>query len=157
MTHQIRLFLLAEAAAFLAAALTHLGVLVRGYEHREAATAESVIGAVLLAGFALTWVLPARTRAIGTATQGFALMGTYIGAFVAVIGVGPSTPPDIAFHVGMLLALFWVYDSSPGRERTLRLLDRGLKLLALALPLVKLPLLRKPLRELLELIGEVRA
>jgi hypothetical protein len=106
MTPRIRRFLLVEAVAFFAAALTHLGVLVGGYEEREAATAESVIGTVLLAGFALTWVLPARARAIGIATQGFALMGTYIGAFVAVIGVGPSTPPDVAFHLGMLLALF---------------------------------------------------
>jgi AcrR family transcriptional regulator len=65
--------------------------------------------------------------------------------------------PDVFWLGYLLLALFWVYDSSPGRERTLRLLDRGLKLLGLALPLAKLPLLRKPLRELIELIGEVRA
>jgi AcrR family transcriptional regulator len=82
----------------------------------------------------------------------------------AVGGARHSLPDDLArslpevFWLGyLLLALFWVYDSSPGRERTLRLLDRGLKLLALALPLAKLPLLRKPLRELVELIGEVRA
>ncbi|MFF2273616.1 TetR family transcriptional regulator [Agromyces sp. NPDC058136] len=82
----------------------------------------------------------------------------------AVAGARHSLPDDLArslpevFWLGyLLLALFWVYDSSPGQERTLRLLDRGLKLLALVLPLVKLPLLRKPLRELVELIGEVRA
>ncbi|MFB9307771.1 AcrR family transcriptional regulator [Agromyces hippuratus] len=82
----------------------------------------------------------------------------------AVAGARHSLPDDLArslpevFWLGyLLLALFWVYDTSPGQERTLRLLDRGLKLLALALPLVKLPLLRKPLRELVELIGEVRA
>ena len=82
----------------------------------------------------------------------------------AVAGARHSLPDDLArslpdvFWLGyLLLALFWVYDSSPGQERTLRLLDRGLKLLALALPLVRLPLLRKPLRELVELIGEVRA
>lgn len=82
----------------------------------------------------------------------------------AVAGARHSLPDDLArslpevFWLGyLLLALFWVYDSSPGQERTLRLLDRGLKLLAIALPLVKLPLLRKPLRELVELIGEVRA
>lgn len=82
----------------------------------------------------------------------------------AVGGARHSLPGDLArslpevFWLGyLLLALFWVYDSSPGRERTLRLLDRGLKLLALALPLVKLPLLRKPLRELVDLVAEVRA
>ncbi|WP_169581748.1 MULTISPECIES: TetR family transcriptional regulator [Microbacterium] len=57
----------------------------------------------------------------------------------------------------LLLALFWVYDTSPGRERTHLLLDRGLRLLKLSLPLVRLRVLRKPLRELLDLIAEVRA
>lgn len=57
----------------------------------------------------------------------------------------------------LLLALFWVYDSSPGQKRTTKLLDRGLKLLKTALPLTRVPLLRAPLRELLEMVGEVRA
>jgi len=88
-----------------------------------------------------------------------------VGLFTeAVAGARHSLPDDLArslpevFWLGyLLLALFWVYDTSPGQERTLRLLDRGLKLLALALPLAKVPLLRKPLRELVELIAEVRA
>lgn len=57
----------------------------------------------------------------------------------------------------LLLALFWVYDSSESRERTQRLLDRGLRLLRLSLPLVRLRILRKPLRELLDLIADVQA
>ncbi|BDV30642.1 TetR/AcrR family transcriptional regulator [Microbacterium terricola] len=57
----------------------------------------------------------------------------------------------------LLLALFWVYDSSPGQERTQALLSRGLRLLKLALPLTRVPVLRAPLRELLEMVGEVRA
>jgi len=65
--------------------------------------------------------------------------------------------PDALVLGHLLLALFWVYDRSPGQRRTRRLLDRGLKLLALALPLARLPLLRAPLREALDLIGEVRA
>ena len=108
MSSTIRRFLLLEGAAFVLAALVHGGVLVPEATRTPApTTAESVIGAVLLAGFALTWALPGWTRTIGIATQGFALMGTFVGAFVAVIGVGPSTPPDVVFHVGMLLALFW--------------------------------------------------
>ncbi|MCD2443598.1 TetR family transcriptional regulator [Agromyces sp. SYSU K20354] len=82
----------------------------------------------------------------------------------AVTGAKHSIPPDMArtlpdaFWLGyLLLALFWVYDASPGHERTLRLLDRGLKLLGLALPLLRVPLVRAPMRELLELVGEVRA
>jgi AcrR family transcriptional regulator len=57
----------------------------------------------------------------------------------------------------LLLALFWVYDGSDGRVRTRLLLDRGLRLLKTALPLARLPILRGALRELLSLVGEVRA
>lgn len=57
----------------------------------------------------------------------------------------------------LLLALYWVYDGSPEQARTRILLSRGLKLLRLALPLAKVPVLRAPLRELIALVGEVRA
>lgn len=57
----------------------------------------------------------------------------------------------------LLLALFWVYDTSDGRLRTRRLLDRGLKLLGATLPLARLPILRGALKELLTLVGDVRA
>lgn len=56
----------------------------------------------------------------------------------------------------LLLALFWVYDSSPEQVRTQKLLERGLKLLRLALPLVRVPVLRAPLRELLALVADLR-
>jgi AcrR family transcriptional regulator len=82
----------------------------------------------------------------------------------AVEGSTNALPDDIraslpqAFVLGhLLLALFWVYDTSPGQRRTRTLLDGGLRLLGLALPLVRVPVLRKPLRELLGLIAEVRA
>jgi len=52
MTRAIRLFVLIEGAAFIAAALTHFGLLIGGYEHQKAGTAESVIGIVLLVGLA---------------------------------------------------------------------------------------------------------
>lgn len=57
----------------------------------------------------------------------------------------------------LLLALFWVYDTSPGQERTNKLLTRGLKLLRVAMPLTRVPVLRAPLRELLTMIAEIRA
>ena len=38
----MKLFMLFEAASFVAAALVHLGVLVQGYEHQPARTAEGV-------------------------------------------------------------------------------------------------------------------
>ncbi len=82
----------------------------------------------------------------------------------AVDGSSHKLPADLAgalpqaFVLGhLLLALFWVYDRSPGQRRTQTLLDGGLKLLKSALPLARVPLLRAPLRELLDLVGEVRA
>ncbi|MGA7148336.1 MAG: TetR family transcriptional regulator [Microbacterium sp.] len=65
--------------------------------------------------------------------------------------------PSALMLAHLLLALFWVYDSSPGQEKTQRLLDRGLRLLKLSLPLVRARILRRPLRELLDLIAEVGA
>ena len=91
-TQTIRLFLLFEAASFIAASLVHAGVLITGYEHQKARIAESVIASVLLAGAALTWVRPAWTRKAGLAAQGFALLGTMVGIFTIAIGIGPDAP-----------------------------------------------------------------
>jgi hypothetical protein len=81
------------------------GVLMHGYEHRWAGKAESVIGAVLLLGFLLTWMSSTWTRGIGIAVQGFALLGTGVGIYTIAIGVGPRTVPDIVFHVAIVIAL----------------------------------------------------
>lgn len=82
----------------------------------------------------------------------------------AVEGASDKLPTDFrealpgVFLLGhLLLALFWVYDRSPGQKRTRALLDQGLKLLKLTLPLTRVPGLRAPLRQLLVLVGEVRA
>ncbi len=107
MTLTIRLFMLSEAVGFALASLVHRGALGDAYTDAAAATAEATLTAVLGAGLALTWGWPARTRAIGLGAQAFALVGTFIGAYLAVIGVGPHTVPDVVFHVGMLLALIW--------------------------------------------------
>jgi hypothetical protein len=107
MTRAVRLFVLIEGAAFIAAALTHFGLLIGGYEHLKAGIAESVIGIVLLAGLALTWMRPGLTRGVGLAVQAFALLGTLVGIFTIAIGVGPRTMPDIAFHIGIVVVLAW--------------------------------------------------
>lgn len=65
--------------------------------------------------------------------------------------------PELLLLAFLLLALFWVYDSSPGQQRTHRLIDRGLALLKLGLPLMRTPVLRAPLREFFDMIAEVRA
>jgi hypothetical protein len=101
------MILLAEAAIFAGATLVHSGVLAVGYEHREARIAESVIAAALVVGLALTFAVPARTRGIGMAFQAFALIGTLVGLFTVAIGVGPRTPPDVAYHLLMLVVLAW--------------------------------------------------
>lgn len=103
----IRLFLFFQGAAFIIAALTHFGVLIGGYKHRQAGTAESVIGIVLLVGLALTWIRPVWTRAIGLTVQAFALFGTLIGIFTIAIGVGPRTIPDIVYHAVIVTTLMW--------------------------------------------------
>jgi hypothetical protein len=99
------MFLLVQSVAFIAASLTHLGVLMSGYEHQKAATAEGVIGVVLLAGLILTAIVPSSTRAIGISAQAFALLGTAVGIFTIAIGVGPQTIPDVLFHVAIVIAL----------------------------------------------------
>ncbi len=107
MRQTIRRFLLFEGASFAIAGSIHRGVLVDGYQHREAAIAESVIAVVLLVGLGLTWVWPARTRLIGLAAQAFALLGTLVGVFTIAIGVGPRTAPDLAYHLAIVVALVW--------------------------------------------------
>lgn len=103
----IRLFLFLEAATFIIASLIHSGRLIQGYEHPQARIAEGVIAIVLLGGLALTWIRPMSVRAVGLAAQGFALLGTLVGVFTIAIGVGPRTPPDIAYHVAILVVLVW--------------------------------------------------
>lgn len=65
--------------------------------------------------------------------------------------------PHVFVLAHLLLALFWVYDRSPGQSRTRMLLDRGLRLLKIALPLSRMPVMRKPLREMLDLVADVRS
>jgi hypothetical protein len=107
MVSKVRLLLLVQTAVFLAAAFTHSGVLVSGYEHRQAATAESVIAAVLLLGWLASWLSPRRTRAAGLTAQAFALLGTIVGVIMVAIGVGPRTPLDIVYHLGMVVLLIF--------------------------------------------------
>lgn len=81
----------------------------------------------------------------------------------AVSGAKNSVPkefedglPPALLLAHLLLALFWAYDTSPGQRRTYALLDRGLRLLKLSLPLTRVRVLRGPLRELLGLVAEVK-
>jgi hypothetical protein len=107
MRRTTRTFLLLEGVSFALAGLVHAGGLVGGYEHRQAAIAESSIAVVLLAGLGLTWLWPARTRLIGLGAQAFALLGTLVGAFTIAVGIGPQTVPDLIYHLAILAVLAW--------------------------------------------------
>jgi hypothetical protein len=107
MDQTIRLFMLLEAAGFSAASLVHSGLVITGYEHPEARTAEGVIAVVLFIGLLLSFVNQTWTRLIGLAAQGFALLGTLVGLFTIAIGIGPRSVPDLVFHAGIILVLVW--------------------------------------------------
>lgn len=94
-----------ETIAFGLASLVHAGVLVHGYQHNDARTAESVISLALLTGLVLSWIRPERSRDAGVGAQGFALIGTVIGVFTIIVGVGPRTAPDVVYHVVILAVL----------------------------------------------------
>jgi hypothetical protein len=94
-----------QAAAFLGASLIHFGLLLDGYKHRQAANAESVIGMVLLAGWILTLIRPSWATKAAMGAQLFATLGTMVGIFTIVAGVGPRTLPDVIYHVCILTLL----------------------------------------------------
>jgi hypothetical protein len=107
MLQTVRLFLLIEAITFFIAALIHSGMLVTGYEHWQARTAESVIAAVLFIGLIVSLARPVWTRTAGLYAQGFALLGTLVGIFTIIVGVGPRTAPDVIYHICIVIVLVW--------------------------------------------------
>jgi hypothetical protein len=105
MTQMIRLFLLVESATFFLAAQIHMGFLIVGFAHRNASIAESVIAAVLFGGLLLTLFIREWARNVGIVVQSFALMGTLVGIFTIIVGVGPRTVPDVLYHIAIVLVL----------------------------------------------------
>ncbi len=65
--------------------------------------------------------------------------------------------PDALFTLYLALVQRWTYDGSPGQERTARLLNAGLRMLGLAVPFLRVPVLSRAARELLDLVAEVRS
>ena len=65
--------------------------------------------------------------------------------------------PELLWLAYMGLALFWVYDNSPGQKRSRRLVQRSSKLFGSLLPLTRLPFLRGPINEALDIVSEARS
>jgi AcrR family transcriptional regulator len=65
--------------------------------------------------------------------------------------------PDLLWFAYLGLALYFVYDTSPGQKRTRRLASRASALIGTLLPLARLPFVRGPLTEALDIVAEARA
>lgn len=68
-----------------------------------------------------------------------------------------SRLPEVLWLAYLGLALFWVYDASPGQAKSRRLVARSVRLFGTLLPLTRLPLLRGPITEALDIVAEARA
>jgi hypothetical protein len=101
----VRGFLLLQIAIFLSLVSIHFGLLIGGYRHRDAGTAESVIAAVLVAGLLLTWTPPPWRRRAATAVQSFGILGVVVGLATIAIGIGPRTLLDLTLNGALLLTL----------------------------------------------------
>lgn len=93
------------AGSLLVASLIHSGALLDGYRHQPAAIAEAVIGTVMLACLAATWIPGPWPRRAALAGFTFGLLGTLVGMFTIVIGVGPQSVADVVYHLALLAAL----------------------------------------------------
>jgi hypothetical protein len=102
---RIRCFLVLQIVIFLSMVSIHFGLLIGGYGHRAAGTAESVIAAVLVAGLLLTWTPPPWSRRAAAAAQSFGILGVLVGLFTIALGIGPRTTLDLALNGALLLTL----------------------------------------------------
>jgi glucan phosphoethanolaminetransferase (alkaline phosphatase superfamily) len=102
---RVRGFLLLQIAIFLSMVSIHFGLLIGGYRHRSAGTAELVIAAVLVAALLLTWMPAPWSRRPATAAQSFGILGVLVGLFAIALGIGPRTMLDVFLNAGMLLNL----------------------------------------------------
>ncbi|NEM90260.1 TetR/AcrR family transcriptional regulator [Galbitalea soli] len=64
--------------------------------------------------------------------------------------------PELLWMAFMGLALYWVYDASPDQRRSRRLASRASRLLGSLIPLTRLPFVKGPLAELLDMVREAR-
>ncbi|WP_323960181.1 TetR family transcriptional regulator [Arthrobacter sp. JZ12] len=64
--------------------------------------------------------------------------------------------PELLWLVYMGVTLFWVYDKSPGQQRTRRLIDNAAPLIAKLVILSRLPVVRKIVDDVVQLIKNAK-
>ena len=64
--------------------------------------------------------------------------------------------PELLWLYSMGIVLFWVYDTSPGRAKTYRLIDTTVPLADRLISMARMPVLRGATRELIAIIGDIR-
>jgi AcrR family transcriptional regulator len=74
------------------------------------------------------------------------------GARSSIPGAIADRAPQALWMGYLLLCLFWTSDQSPAQRRTARLVDHGLRLVKAALPLLRVPGIRTPLVNLLDVV-----
>jgi len=65
--------------------------------------------------------------------------------------------PELLWLYSLGIVLFWVYDTSPGRARTYRLIDATVPLVDRLVSLARMPVLRGTARELVAIIADLRS
>lgn len=104
MTRTLRWIMGVAALSLLVAAALHAGLVIPG-PFDDAAVYETGVAAVLLFGFALTFVRPGWARWGGLAATVLALAGASIGLYMAARGLAPNTVADIVYHVALIALL----------------------------------------------------
>jgi len=97
--------LIAEGTAFAIASVVHSGVLVDVSVDPSAQFFEGLIAVVLFGGAIVGSLRPGWTRWAAALAQGFGLLFSLIGTYLALIRLGPNTIPDIVFHVAVVVTL----------------------------------------------------
>ncbi|MHA7240915.1 TetR family transcriptional regulator [Arthrobacter sp. TMS1-12-1] len=64
--------------------------------------------------------------------------------------------PELLRYASLAITLFWVYDSSPGQVRTRRLIDQAAPLISKVVILSRLPVVRKIVEDIVQLIRGTR-
>jgi peptidoglycan/LPS O-acetylase OafA/YrhL len=101
----LRWFIVVAALSLLVASLIHFGFLISGYEDEGAALPEAVIGSVMLVGLVLSWSAPPWGRRAAVAALAFGLAGSLLGLVLVIAGIGPTTTPDVVYHVSLVTTL----------------------------------------------------